>query len=416
MPAIGLEEVAMRLRFSLRLLLVLITVIAIGLGVWFPWIGGIKEQVRLHKEALAKIYGSQPPPPAAPLESPTIYESFVRRFIDGDAFARPPDAILGYPGHKHREVIDLMGRPRSKDAEAALDIARDLYGIPNILICVDKFTIAQARSISPQTKLKSLYIDCLELEPGATRELAKLSHLESFAMPGAVDDDAMLLLRRHPRLKSILLNCEKLNASAAQDLVRQKQLEAAILIRARAGSPFLSALSGHPNLIKLELFDCDCNSDDVKVLASLPKLQVVDIDGSGSLAAGAWKNLAQAQDLRTVDVTLDTRPSAEGVDSLTKCKKLEVLNLEAVILNAEQFQAFAGHPSLKQIRFRGKFPDSEIETFLRSTPNCYVGMYKPDSEGYGPGKTGMGLRGKFYRLREGKLDLSTSGFMEMVRP
>jgi hypothetical protein len=399
----------MRPRFSLRLFLIFFTLVSVGLGAWTFFVT-TRNHIRRHKEAVERLQRlGFFLPRADPIVEPTRYETLVRRWVDPDAFAPPSGALSTSQFFAVGDIDNERERYAAKDMEAILRTIQDIYNVPGIYLCVDRLTIKSCRSLARHPNLRSLYLDCLEIEPGATRELVRLRGLTILSMPSAVDDDAMKLFRNQTDLDGAVLNISRLSQNHAASLPKGLRN---VVLKGGDGdmtTAFVKTLADQAQLTSLTLYDCKADRETAQGLAALPLLETLELDGGSTITADLWTNLARAKNLKKLDVSSDCR-LIEPFDHLVAGgAKLEVLRLQPVDFGVDDLNAFAGHPTLKELRFRGEFSESQIGAFLRRTPKCSVGVYSLNA-GEEDAEESRTTVATFYRLAQDELEIRGEPF------
>lgn len=126
----------MRIRFSLRWLLIAFTLVAILFGAAAHFVYRVKDHVRRMAAGIdkaQKLGGNFERRNALPNQ--TAYEAWVQKWIDRDAYRPATGFTIGSP-----ELVQL---PAAR-VEEALEALQDVYGVPMIAISVERLTVKAA--------------------------------------------------------------------------------------------------------------------------------------------------------------------------------------------------------------------------------------------------------------------------------
>lgn len=394
----------MRLRFSLRLFLILFTLVAILLGGGGRFIYRIKERVRRHKAALAKLESMKANIGVATdnILMPTSFASAVNRWIDKDAYPPASYCMIGMP---------LYHRLSPEQVERELEVVKDVAGITEMILVTKRLTINAVKLLASHVQLRHLKIECESFEPGAGLELAQLKSIESLECREECYDEVMTAAASLPRLKYLAFHMTPLTIAGAQALKQAKSLESIVLIvedQEKPGpTPFLNSLASLPGLTSIESTFVAFDEEAAAALSQITTLKKVNISYCESVPDDFLTSLANLKEIESIVITLSAKKSTNFAPiPLAKCLKLKDLYFDHALFTSSDLRAFHSHPALQHLVIRGEMPLSEIREFLIATPQCEITVITPTADTWGitPNSVGALPEGAVYRNNSGKLE------------
>lgn len=360
----------MRIRFSLRWLLITFTLVAILFGAAAHFVYRVKEQVRRTAAGIAKaqeLGGSFARRNASPPS--TTYEAFVQGWIDRDACRPATEFTIG--------SAELVRCPPDR-VEEALDGLKEVYGVPMIAISVERLTLKAARLLTKHPRLLQLDVDCETVEPGAEAELGKIQSLMVLSLNFPVSDDAIEAASKLPKLKRFSMNSDALTDKGVTQLMALKKLESLELIRSENPTPILEALADHPSLVRMEFWECSLDDNASSAISKLRQLKHFQLFGGHASSKELISALAHSGQLETLTLSGLPQTSKHGVSKLAQCRKIEYIDAQCLQVTGDDLLAFKGMPKLKELDFSGEVPSEKVEALLRETPKCTLHLSAPE--------------------------------------
>jgi hypothetical protein len=304
-------------RFSLAVLLVVVTAVAIACGVvrW-KWVAAQEQAAviaTLAKHDYQACYAWQRNQPAEP-DGP----AWLRSWLGDDFFNEPFSVGVAWYGSPEPIAKDDSGRmigwlnalPSLESVE--LDGRATLGGslgelrlprLKKLSVSGQRVTDADLRAISQESPLESLHVSrgqvtgsCLPVlfERHSLRTLgltycpldkqwielvAGEESLENlFLSSPHLTDDAVAKIARLPRLARLWISGE-LTEGICEPLARCRTLEDLTFTRVPLTSVGLTHLAGLSGLQNLDLEDCGISNESVDLLLTFPALHILRLDG-----------------------------------------------------------------------------------------------------------------------------------------
>lgn len=394
----------MRPRFSLRLLLILFTLVAIFMGSGGRFIYRIKERVGRHKAALAKLEDMKANIGVATdnVLTPTPFESAVNRWIDKDAYPASSYCMIGMP---------LYHRLTPEQVEKEFEVVKDVAGITEMILVTKRLTINAVKLLASHEQLRYLKIECESFEPGAGLELAHLKSLESLSCCEQCNDELIVAAGSLPRQKELQIRIFPLTIAGAQALKQCHALKSIFLDAEDQEdpdpTPFLNSLAALPGVTTIYSNYISFNEEAAAALSRITTLKHIDISYCRSVPSDFLTSLANLREIDTIIITLWRRgPVHFDPSLLANCTKLRNLYFDHALITSDDLRAFRAHPALSRLIVRGDLPVSEIREFLKATPQCEITVITPTAETWGvsPKSDGSQPQGAVYRNNGGKLE------------
>lgn len=375
-----MSSIGWRPRFSLRTLLVLMTVVSVGLA-WYV------ERVRVEQRAAEAVLAAggeviydwqmrpadadgsfrrDPPGPdfLRAWFGPHWFDSIVKVELNGNQFRRGKDnfkllssRLIPLPTLRELRLwmvpldqgdFELLGRMQQLQMLSIGQVA--------------EMTPENAAGLSAARNLQALHLDYAKVFPPTLSELAKLPRLEKLRIicdnydrrTGKhidlydLDDESAAAIGDFPRLRELSLHYTKITDQGLADLCELSQLELLVV-----SSPRITSASFEP-------------------VSRLKRLR--------HLGTWAWKiedaDFAMLQDApQLTSLGLVTPLTNASVVELCKLKQLKRLNLDGDKITDESLAHLRQLPKLEWLYMRDSGVDklsSVSQEFVRALPDCVI--------------------------------------------
>lgn len=358
----------MRPRFSLRLLLIAFTLLAILFGAAAHFVYRIKEQARRHKAAEARLeelgctFGRWSSRPYD--GKPGTWFHFARKWIDPKAFPA-------------RTNFRNTERFSTEQARQALMAARELQGLKWLTLNVDRLTSEITDDLHQLRELTSVTLRVKSLDIAGARCLANLPLKHSIEIELSLENDVAQFLANDKKIQWLSVDPSKLTASSA-DALRHRPLLRAIELNVAIESPqVLAALLDHPDLNGVYFSHCRIDPTALTNLPANQSVQYVDFEDCAppsnfASALKSWTALTRI-DIKSTQPTL---PNSHSDCNHWRLASLPGHNAEFIIGE----DSFTDHPELSivnRFEFTSEMDDRTIFEILSIVPNCEISIFDP---------------------------------------
>lgn len=299
-------------QFSLRTLLILLTVSAV-------WLGYFVERARTQREVVKALRGKgrmyyrhwltgQRIETLRSLPEP----DWLRRLVGNEYFFRP-----------HYVVVDAAG--------PILDRLREIDSI-------------QAITVADGGPITSEHVGAI----AGIRSLTKVNLGQMVQFPLLSFDGSTLdRLADLPHLKAIDLDALTINDDDLTRLARVKQLERLQIFRGQVTHAGLRHLTALPRLTRLELWDLPLTDEGMVHLKCLPSLQSLTLVNVGLTDAGL-DHLLELRNLESLAVGENAITDA-GVAKIVSLKNVRDLDLASIPITTDGLAMLRDLPNLEKL-------------------------------------------------------------------
>lgn len=366
----------MRVRFSLRILLIVFTIVAILFGgaaqVYYRTIGRVRQQqARIDKltEMGFRVRLAWQSEQMNDAPFPFLLQALNAEWVKGETFPQVSEFWQG----------DLSEPITCSQAEAALAVLKDVRGVPGVRLHVDRVTPKLVSLIAPHSDCTALDLQFTRMD--AVAPLGNLQQLHSLTLDGPLTNETLKEVGRLTSLEYLTLEATGVSESALAELGKLSNLRHLTIRGEIQGAEPFQSLRSNQEYFGLHLSRVSMDEAAQQAFAKLPKVSSIEISGDCRVRPDFWPLVAGLPGLS--EVTIEDLPETEiaGVTALANCKTLYSLDMEMNALAAADIQQFEGHPTLKELTFCGDLSQTEIERFLTATPKCELTVVKPQEEG-----------------------------------
>jgi hypothetical protein len=354
----------MRPRFSLRLLLILFTLIAVLFGGAAHFVYRLKDQIQRRETACEQLekfgYLLWIDDDHPDKSVPRWIAEFARNWIDPKAF----------PAAMRVELCnDLLTLENAKHRMALI---QDLGAIHSLTIYVEEIA-PKIVELLKALKLSELEIGTRKLDPHAARRLTELPGLRSLFIEEPIDDDSAEALARLPVLEELSMDIGNLTSDAADGL---------------KGFPSLRTLNVYGSVTQAAPLAAILKNDAIEVL----NFEICMLAEEGLTALACANNVSQLQiswneGIRDIFLPISKMPKIQelvvsrlpaaqmqNIGSLATCSQLKDLYLDGEKLTADDFRALKPLTQLRKIVFEGELSNAIILEYLQGAPTGTVRM------------------------------------------
>ncbi len=290
------EPIRYRWRITLKVLLMLTTLIAIGCGLFGQRIAQVRQQQRAVREI--QTLGGQ----AGCYIKYDFDEGWGSSVKTRDGWMFP------------KWMVDMVGK--------------DLFGR---VVCVS--------------------LDTNRNVDRAVESLGRLAHVEELDLNYCqLSDESLVNLKRLPKLRSLGLRNTSVTDSGVARLAELSELEVLSLTGARVTSAALAHLSNLPRLAYLTLENTDVDDAGLAHLARLDEIKYLNLAGCEITDAGL-QQLQHLESLTALDLS-DTRVTDEGLKFLVGLQSLSCLRLDGTDVTDAGLEYLTGLPKLSELSLK----------------------------------------------------------------
>lgn len=375
----------MRLRFSLRNLLIVITIVAVLLGVGAQFVFRVKGQARRHRAACERLesfgywVGKETRFPHD--NGSNWLVAFSRRWIDSGAYPSPANVDL---------CNELL---TAKQAEERLAIVRDLGQVLSLTIHPDVFDAEYVELLRSFETLGELNIEAREMANSAGSTIAELRSLSALVIGEPIDDESLAGIAKLPNLTTLTLDAGQLTGRAIDGANGFPKLrELTLLGDVRDPGP-IGAILRPASIEELDLSMCRLSANALIAIEnahSVSRLTVGGDDGNEEL----FRHLARLKNLQTFHAYGLRSSQLQQVGELAACERLTEMTLTGTKLTEEDFLRFTLLAQLRLLHLDGDLRSEAAEAFLRLAPNCQIRVYSAKDQW------------KVFRIVDGKMECS----------
>lgn len=359
----------MRVRFSLRLFLVVFTIVAVLFGAGARFVGSVKDQVRrqkLARQALAKmgfVVDSSSPMPQ--IQKPTPYVEFLRKWVEPDAY-QPIGEV---------SCFERAGRT-SPDSLIALRHLRDVYGLSWLTVADLKFDAEICRLLSRHPNL-TLSVQTCSVDPTIAAQFRQLTNLRELTIHHSIEDDVARAISQLPRLETLAIDTSRLSERGLKSLSQSgplKRLELANIMNSPA--PVAALVAGKP-LQELELFVNAGSDGALYELSKAQDLRKLVVHCVGSSPENLFEAVSKLKSLRHLRIS-GSQLKNTALREIVNCRQLDSCDLGSIRLTSEEFASLQGLSRIKSLAFVGDPVEAEIQQFFLVHPDCVLTIRPPN--------------------------------------
>jgi hypothetical protein len=363
----------MRFRFSLRLLLILFTLIAIALGGLWQFAFRVKNQIARHNAAVAKLRDRQHDilwsgANQNYIADRSLVAQLSRRWIDPAAFVGLKGCRITAPHH--------LGPLTPSYAKDSLKISRDLFAMRDLRLQCPRLDAETIDLLKQQPGLKKLFIDCRVVDASANAHLADLTAIDDLLIAQPIHDETAVALAKLPNLTTLHFNPSKLSTRGAAELEKFPKLALVILTGPAPAPGVMQSLAKIQSLTTIHVH-CDEVSD-----ASLAELAGAPFVSKISLAAcrfpeSLFLRLSKVPSLSELEIDLWSGAPIHRLSDLAPAHRLSKLEIWSREIADFELPAFTAPKSLKSLKFHGSIDVPAVKAILASAPNCELEAEAP---------------------------------------
>ena len=308
----------------------------------------------------------------------------------------PGEALRRGPDNLHVNVNDakafgrdglklLQSAPRLRQVclthnfpeDWCVDLAA-LKQLEGLYFANSPFSFPQAKSglreIGKMQQLCALSLAGTRINDEQLRHLSSLTKLRFLCLAGtAITDEGLRSLSDMVDLEEIDLDRTKVGGEGLVHLRKASKLRRIRITNDRGGldANGLKHLAKMPNLREIVGRGNICSAEDVKALASAPKLESLDL-GEAGLSDDGLEILLRFSSLRRLNLTA-TGITGKGLKVLAKAKRLEELALSLTAVDDESLDYIVQMPQLRSVDLAGtKVTPMGIEKLKKQRPDLEV--------------------------------------------
>jgi hypothetical protein len=307
------------LKFSLRSLLLVSTLLSLGLG----WIGNTIVRVKRQRASVAKIHAAggrvrfdyqwrldqEPPGP-----------EWMRILVGDDVFASVDAVTVDFADVKDPDLVfaAIKQLPRLRCAE--------LKGA-----AVTDSRLAEALNFKP---LHILSLTSARVTPAGLAQLRDASDLDFLELRGEwVGDDTMAAVGSIPNLHILVLDQTDISDLGLGHVAALKSLEElGVIDSSGIGAAGLESLGGLTSLKKLSLSGTRLSGEGLRSLSALKHLETLNLSGT-SLTDSEISDLKGLDRLAVLDLR-GTFVGNDGLRTVAQMQSLQKLSLGARVTDA----------------------------------------------------------------------------------
>jgi hypothetical protein len=350
---------SMRPRFSLRTLLIAITITGAVLGVALAWRQSIIHRTERHLRAVEVLYLKSHATKEQTKDFSPAYVNFVRKHVHPQAFEVSVIVDLRRPSATPQHMA-----PATPEHMALL---KDVNGLKTVFCSFDRFTMQDAKALTAVRELRGLHVTFTTAQDGALSTIAKIQTLDTLTVHGAVDDAFFDALSGHPHLSVFSIVGDRLTPHWAKAIATIPNLTT-ILAQHDEHDPAIVPIFTKLSLdvLGLKLKQCDLNA-----LQSLEQSRVKNLVlDAPQFEKGTIRAISKSPQLESLTLIGPIEIAPKEMESLKSCTKLKQIDMRSASLAAEDWDSLISHPSLMTVQANGAKSASEaIQRFRDSKPN-----------------------------------------------
>lgn len=350
------KENVVRVRYSLRALLLALAATGLLAGVVRNYLMGIHDRAERHEQAVAifddQIFTRQDWKNAA-LDARWDVQ-FAKKWIHPSAYDTATFMHLNSNWRHVRENIHQL---------------RHLSGLHDLRGEINSISLKEAEAILAIPNLNILILSIYEhAEPGALAQLASAPKLEQFWVGGQDTDTATFRAIGDSRtLKSVTIRGQHVSASDLEIVAKCQTIEKLLLDQVQITPETLAPLKKLPQLREMEFTNCEMSAASFHELARMPLIHL-HIFGQNTPLRASFAPLARSTTLESLIVHAAC-PQAEGeISAFRKTKKLQRLILPTYQITPDELRTLGGNPSLDAATFAGDISEQDYRAFVDRKP------------------------------------------------
>lgn len=377
-----------RFRFSLRLLLIVFTIVAVVFGGMAHFYFGEAASFAKHQAAIDELGRkgvlvetfrlAQPRP-----ELDQWKHRFARKWINERAYPETGRVRLDYSA----------GASPQLSAAEALDLLGQVQTLREVELSHLKLTRPVVEKIGALPQLEFLVLECEGAEAGAAEKIHTWKGLKQFWYRGHLGDAELHEIFKLPSLEEVQIEGEQLSDAALRSLGQSKSVQGILFIRMQIDSDLLGALAPVAQLKHVVLHTSRFMPEASEGLAKLKQLRGLELFMVEELPSELCSTLAKLENLEVFSVRGGRSFTSQQVAYLVKCRRLRRLSLSQTTLLTDDFALFNDHPFLQEIEYAGKPDEASIMSFLQAKSERSVRVVWEED----------GWEGCSYTLQNGKL-------------
>jgi hypothetical protein len=372
----------MRPRFSLRLLLIVFTLIAILFGGAAHFVYRLKDQIQRREAACEQLekfgYFLWIDDDHPDKSVPRWIAEFARKWIDPRAF---PPAMR----------VDLCNESLTLvNAKHRAALFQDLGAIYSLTIHVEEISPEIIDLLGP-IQITKLEIDALKLDCLAAPRLHELTGLRHLYIVEPIDDDSAQALAKLPVLEELSIDMGNLTSNCVEGLKGFPKLRTLNLYGRISDPAPLAAIMRNDAIEVLDLRMCTPSEAALTALASAKNATQLWISWNREIG-NLFLPISKMPQLQELFVSKLPAAQMQNIGSLATCSQLKDLYLDGEKLTADDFRALKPLTQLRKIVFEGELSNAIILEYLQGAPTGTVRMKISRFNDY------------FFELVDGKLE------------
>lgn len=356
----------MRVRFSLRVLLILFTVIAVLLGGAAHFVFRVKEEAQRYERAAARLddlgYLLDVDEDHPNESAPAWLISLSRQWIDPKA----------YPPAVHVELLnELLTLEEAKDR---LAIVGDLREVSRLRIYPDVLNAEYVELLARVKGLRDLEIGTPQLDAGAGARLTELPAISHLSVEEPIADSVLEALAQLPNLSVLTVDISQLTGQSIKKARGFPKLRELTFFGSIRDPGPLGAILQSESLEKLELEYCRISPNALVALENARSVSDLGVDGDDG-NDDLFLHVAKLGKLKKIHAYGLRASQLSHIGELAACRNLSEVILTGMKLRDRDFLLIQPLTQLKLLSLEGEVSDEAVEVFLRAAPSCKVKVY-----------------------------------------
>lgn len=343
-------------RFSLRSLLLLVTVLGV-------WMGNQVNRVRRQKEAFAAIREA----------GGSIEYDWSRQT---DASGLPPDGPPAPPwlrrwlGDEYFQSIVKVYLKPSVDAKFPMACLEGLDRLQELLLLGEAITDDHLAALHPPRSLVDLNLNGSLVSDAGLEHLVRFPNLKRLVRPDGITDRGLHCLRFAPHLESLSLSVTPITDAGLEHIAALRELRELELVATAVTDEGMARIADLTALEKLNLVDTRVTDAGLAHLSGLTRLRELQLPRT--ITDLGLAHLSGMKELRVLWLT-GTQTTSAGVKQLTCLKQLETLGLPNTLIDDNAIEHLEALPNLKELTLlRVMVSQAAIDDLMRAAPQCRI--------------------------------------------
>lgn len=346
----------MRLRFSLRLVLILFTLLAVAFGAGANFYYGVKMEIRRHAVAVDglrkfNVYAWDHPEYESPKQM-SFVKRLARQWIDERAY--PVAGSL---------VIQVQETPR---CEEVLETARDLSGVYELTLSTERLTLKMVNLLGERRDLVWLHLKFESIEPTAIGRLARLTSLQHLTIGAPVSQEFIQTIARLPRLRDLTIDVTGLTPTAIASLKTFPDLRQITITGALKQSDVIAALSCNSTLFRLSLAKCKVSQGALAPLAEARGIVAISIWDECDAPVDLLSEVVKTPQLKILALARASDAPKLNLLPLKASHSIQEVYLASLRPTRAEVQVLLSLPQFEKLSLNNAWSEAELIGFLQS--------------------------------------------------